>query len=137
YCLPKDTRLLRANCQDVPQVLIGAVVEANATRKDFIAADILRRRPKTVGVHRLIMKSGSDNFRMSAIQGVMRRISAAGVPVVVYEPMLAARQLFGCEVIDDLAEFKRRADVIIANRRDPALGDVAEKVYTRDIYARD
>ena len=136
YCLPKDTKQLLANYSDVPQNLIAAVVEANTTRKDFVAADILRRNPRVVGIYRLVMKSGSDNFRSSAIQGVMKRIKAKGVPVIVYEPSLNEDEFFHSEVVRDLDEFKRRADVIIANRCNPALGDVREKVYTRDIYGR-
>lgn len=137
YCLPKDTKQLRANYTDVPQNLIGAIVDANTTRKDFIAADILRRSPRTVGIYRLVMKSGSDNFRDSSVQGVMKRLKAKGVEVIVHEPVLEERLFFNSEVLDDLGEFKRRSDVIIANRRTDALADVADKVYTRDIYGRD
>ena len=137
YCLPKDTRQLQANYRQVPQNLISAIVEANTTRKDFVAADILRRKPAVVGVYRLIMKSGSDNFRMSSVQGVMKRIKAKGVEVIVHEPELADDTFYNSEVVRDLDEFKARADVIIANRRTDLLADVEEKVYTRDIYGRD
>jgi len=137
YCLPKDTLQLQANYRDVPQNLISAIVEANTTRKDFIAADILRRKPAVVGVYRLIMKSGSDNFRMSSVQGVMKRIKAKGVEVVIYEPELDEEAFFGSEVVRDLDEFKQRADVIVANRRTDVLADVEELVYTRDLYGRD
>ncbi|MBU1801446.1 MAG: nucleotide sugar dehydrogenase [Actinobacteria bacterium] len=137
YCLPKDTRQLQANYRDVPQNLISAIVEANTTRKDFIADDILRRNPQTVGVYRLIMKSGSDNFRESSIQGVMKRIKAKGIDVVVHEPEFTDDLFFNSEVVNDLDEFKKRCDVIIANRRTDVLADVAHKVYTRDIYGRD
>jgi UDPglucose 6-dehydrogenase len=137
YCLPKDTRQLQANYRAVPQNLISAIVEANTTRKDFIASDILRRSPSVVGIYRLIMKAGSDNFRMSSVQGVMKRIKAKGVEVVVYEPSLAEDTFFHSRVIRDLDEFKRISDVIVANRRTDVLDDVAGKVYTRDIYGRD
>ena len=137
YCLPKDTKQLLANYEAVPQNLIAAVVTSNTTRKDFVAADILRREPEVVGVHRLIMKSGSDNFRASSIQGVMKRVRAKGVEIVLYEPALEEDEFFGSEVIRDLEEFKRRSDVIVANRRSEELDDVAHKVYTRDIYGRD
>lgn len=137
YCLPKDTKQLLANYEDVPQNLIGAIVDANRTRKDFIADDILARNPETVGIYRLIMKEGSDNFRESAIQGIMKRIKAKGIPVIVYEPTLQEAEYFHSEVIADIDEFKRRSDVIIANRSVAVLDDVTEKVYTRDIYGRD
>lgn len=137
YCLPKDTKQLLANYNDVPQNLISAVVDANTTRKDFVAKDILRRNPKTVGIFRLTMKSGSDNFRSSSIQGIMKRIKAKGVPVVVYEPNVEGVEFYNSEVIRDLNEFKQRSDVIVANRRTAEIDDVSEKIYTRDFFQRD
>ena len=146
YCLPKDTKQLLANYKDVPQNLIEAIVDANRTRKDFVSEEILKRvadlvysgtAAPVVGVYRLTMKTGSDNFRASSIQGVMKRIKAKGVPVVVYEPTLDAPDFFGSEVTHDLGDFKRRCDVIVANRWSADLGDVADKVYTRDLFGRD
>lgn len=137
YCLPKDTKQLLANYETVPQNLIHAIVESNTTRKDFIAFDILAREPQVVGMYRLIMKAGSDNFRTSSIQGIMKRLKAKGITVIVYEPTLDAAHFYHSEVVRDLDEFKARADVIVANRRTPDLDDVTEKVYTRDIYGRD
>ena len=137
YCLPKDTRQLLANYNDVPQNLISAVVDANKTRKDFVAEDILRRNPQTVGIYRLTMKSGSDNFRSSSIQGIMKRIKANGIPVVVYEPNLNADEFYNSEVISELAEFKQRSDVIVTNRHSDDLNDVRDKIYTRDFFRRD
>ncbi|WP_214468399.1 nucleotide sugar dehydrogenase [Microbacterium flavescens] len=137
YCLPKDTKQLLANYSEVPQNLIAAIVDANSTRKDFVAADILARNPETVGVYRLVMKSGSDNFRDSSIQGIMKRVKAKGVNVIVYEPFLDDADFYHSEVVRDLEDFKARADVIIANRSTDLLADVAHKIYTRDLYGRD
>ncbi len=137
YCLPKDTKQLLANYTDVPQTLIRAIVEANGTRKDFVASDILSREPAVVGVYRLIMKAGSDNFRSSSVQGIMKRIKAKGIPVLIYEPELTEDTFFGSEVVRDFAEFTQRCDVIVANRLSPDLHDVAEKVYTRDLFGAD
>ena len=156
YCLPKDTKQLLANYRDVPQNLIHAIVEANTTRKDFIAEEVIRQlsrpsspargvgregtastRPKTVGIYRLVMKAGSDNFRASAIQGVMKRIKAKGIPVIVYEPVLKDTEFFHSRVVNDLAEFKRESDVILANRITDDIRDVADKVYSRDLFGHD
>ena len=137
YCLPKDTRQLLANYDNVPSTLIRAIVDANSTRQDFIAESILKKRPRVVGIHRLVMKASSDNFRSSAVQGVMKRIKARGVEVVVYEPVLQAPEFFRSRVMRDLDEFKQVSDVIVANRVSPDLQDVIHKVYTRDLFGQD
>ena len=137
YCLPKDTKQLKANYKDVPENIISAIVESNRTRKDHIANMIIKRNPKVVGIYRLTMKSGSDNFRASAIQGVMKRIKGKGIEVIVYEPTLKEDNFFNSKVVNDLNEFKKLSDVIIVNRIDDNIKDVENKIYTRDIFVRD
>jgi UDPglucose 6-dehydrogenase len=137
YCLPKDTKQMLANYQDVPQNLIHAIVESNTTRKDFIAASIVKRNPKIVGIHRLVMKSGSDNFRSSSIQGIMKRIKAKGIEVIVYEPALKEAEFFHSRVVNDLARFKKESDIIVANRITDDIRDVSDKIYSRDLFGKD
>ena len=134
YCLPKDTKQMLANFEDIPNNIIKAIVDSNRTRKDFVADQIISKNPETVGIYRLIMKEGSDNFRQSSIQGIMKRIKAKGIEVVVYEPVLEEEEFFNSKVVNDLEEFKSTSDVIIANRLDDILEDVVDKVYTRDLY---
>lgn len=137
YCLPKDTKQLLANYADVPQNLIRAIVDSNSSRKDFVAFDIIKRQPQVVGIYRLVMKAGSDNFRASSVQGIMKRLKAKGIEVIVFEPVLDAPDFFKSEVVNDLPSFKQRADLIVANRLTPDLHDVEDKVYTRDLFGQD
>lgn len=137
YCLPKDTKQLLANYVDVPQTLISAIVEANSTRKDFIAEDILRRQPRTVGVFRLVMKAGSDNYRASSVQGIIKRLKAKGIEIIIYEPVIKEAEFFHSHVVNDLDIFKRETDLIIANRLTDQIRDVQHKVYTRDLFGQD
>jgi UDPglucose 6-dehydrogenase len=137
YCLPKDTKQLLANYAQVPQNLIRAIVDSNSSRKDFVAFDIIKRQPKVVGIYRLIMKAGSDNFRASSVQGIMKRLKAKGIEVIVFEPALKDPDFFKSEVVQDLAHFKHRADLIVSNRLSADLEDVRHKVYTRDLFGQD
>lgn len=137
YCLPKDTKQMLANYADIPQNLMRAIVDANSTRKDFIAFDILKRKPKVVGIYRLVMKSGSDNYRSSSVQGIMKRLKAKGIEVIVYEPAIFESYFFNSPVINDLEIFKKKADLIIANRQTTELNDMIDKVYTRDLFGSD
>lgn len=137
YCLPKDTKQLRANYANVPQNLLRAIVDSNSSRKDFVAFDILKRNPKVLGIYRLVMKTGSDNFRASSVQGIMKRLKAKGIEVIVYEPVLKEQHFFNSEVVSDLEYFKQRADVIVANRFNPELEDSTAKIHTRDLFGKD
>ena len=137
YCLPKDTKQLLANYRDVPQNLIYAIVESNTTRKDFIATEILKRQPKVVGIYRLVMKAGSDNFRSSSIQGIMKRLKAKGIEVIIYEPMLSEQTFFNSRVVRTLQELKDTADIIVTNRMSPELADIRDRIYTKDLYGHD
>ena len=137
YCLPKDTKQLLANYSEVPQNLINAIVESNITRKDFCAEDILKRKPKVVGIYRLAIKAGSDNFRASSIQGIMKRVKAKGVEVIVYEPAFAEPTYFNSRIVNELSQFKQLSDVIVANRMTDEISDVEEKVYSRDLFGKD
>ena len=137
YCLPKDTKQLLANYNNVPQNLIGAIVNANSTRKDFLTDEILKRSPRVVGIYRLVMKKNSDNYRESSVQGIMKRIKAKGINVIVYEPSFSAKKFFGSKIENDLIKFKKKADLVVANRMDPEIFDVSDKVFSRDLFGND